>query len=215
MNKFFFSILLLGILYSCQDQEYEFSCDPEINEFVTKNEDELSQISVKDLVTYELPLQKAVFASWDPQKKRDAWIGKLEKVIASDTLTQEGAAHIRKLISHIRTGYFEAENLQKDGDANILFADEWLDKAKNNLGWTDQFIAFLVYRLYTESYQFETELSELRAFRTKSSAGSESSGCDCNTSSDYCGSYSCSSGGCSVSSGCGWLWSGSCNGTCN
>ena len=63
MKKFCFIFLLATLLFSCQKSELEFSCDPVINAFVSENLEELSQITVNELTSYEPELQRAVFNS--------------------------------------------------------------------------------------------------------------------------------------------------------
>jgi hypothetical protein len=215
MEKFIIIMVLSGILFSCQQSEFEFSCDPVINEFVSKNREELSGVAINTFANYELPLQKAVFNSWDAQKKRDAWIDKMQHVISSGSFTGPEVLHLQKLIDHIHADYFLEANLQKDQASRSQFAEEWINYATTELGWSDQYIAFLVYRLYTEQYQFKDELSMLGALSKSVSINSEAGSCTCNTSSDYCGSSYCHSSGCTITSGCGWLWTEQCNGVCD
>jgi hypothetical protein len=210
MKKILCCILLSFILFSCQETELEYSCDPVINKFVIENKAEFSQISVTELSTYEVALQKAVFRSWDSEKKRTAWLDKLQYVLCSNSLSTAESNHIQKLIDHLDVGYFLAENIEKNLAVRVKFANEWLNYAKKDLGWSEQFIAFIVYRLYTKQSQFEVELSVLKSIKLKTSTNSE---CNCNTSADFCPGSACTSG-CSTSSGCGWLWSGSCDGSC-
>jgi hypothetical protein len=214
MKKLVIFISFTALLFSCQQTELEFSCDPVINKFVIENHDELSNVTVQEVAAYDLQLQKAIFASWDHQKKRGAWIDKLQYVKANTSFTELEKFHIQALIDHINEDYFLKENLDKNSEIRSQFASQWLNYAHNKLGWTDQFIAFMVYRLYTNQAQFDSELSAIRTIGTTVSTNSESGNCTCSVSSDYCGSSTCSSNGCTTSSGCGWLWSESCDGRC-
>jgi len=76
MKQLFGVVLFSIVLFSCQQTDLEYSCDPVINKFVIENKAEFSQISVAQLTTIEPALQKAVFRSWTPEKKRNAWIEK-------------------------------------------------------------------------------------------------------------------------------------------
>jgi len=207
-------IIIIIILTSCQNDDLVYSCDPEINSYVTDNKQKFAQIDVLQITSYEYPLQKAIFNSWDFGKKREEWINKLNYVISNENLTIKEVDHLQKLIFHIQPDYFSDDFLNKNSEQISQFAATWLDFSIRELGWSDQFIAFIVYRLYINQSQFEAELSELRSIMTNTSANSESN-CSCNTSEDFCGDYfRCSSTGCSSSGGCGWLWSQTCNGTC-
>jgi hypothetical protein len=214
MKKIFSIVLLSLLLFSCQQTEFEYSCDPVINKFILENKAEFSQISVTELATYEVALQKAVFLSWEPEKKRNAWLDKLNYILCSIPLSQAESAHIQKLINHLEVGYFLDENINNCDITRAKFASEWLNYASKDLGWSEHFIAFMVYRLYINQSQFDAELSALKAITIGTSTDSESGSCNCNTSTDYCSESACHSSGCSIGSGCGWLWSESCNGSC-
>ena len=214
MKKFCFIFLFAVLLFSCQKSEFEFSCDPVIDAFVSENREELSQITVEELVSYEPELQKAVFNSWDYRKKRNAWIDKFSTVLANEEFSGIEATHIRKLIDHIGTDYFLDGNIHQKTESRSQFAADWIEYASGELGWPERFIAFLVYRLYTNQSQFEAELSALKSLNTAVATNSEGS-CDCNVSADFCGHIRCTSGACSTnSSNCGWLWSMPCDGNC-
>jgi hypothetical protein len=214
VKKFCLILLPAALFFSCQKSEPEFSCDPVINAFVSENREELSQITVIELTSYETELQRAVFNSWDYRKKRNAWIDKFRFVLADENLTIAEIAHIQNLINHIEEDYFLDENIQHNAEARSQFASCWISSATKDLGWSGQFIAFMVYRLYTNQSQFEAELSELNTLNTSVVTNSEGS-CNCSVSADFCGNVRCFSGGCSASSsGCGWLWSMPCDGNC-
>ncbi|MDP2114360.1 MAG: bacteriocin fulvocin C-related protein, partial [Bacteroidota bacterium] len=155
MKQIFCIVLFSVVLFSCQQTELEYSCDPVINKFVLENKVEFSQISVTELTTYEVALQKAVFRSWDPEKKRNAWLDKLHQVLCSIPLTKPESDHIQKLIEHLEVGYFLDENIQKNDKYRAKFAYEWLNYANKYLGWSEQFIAFMVYRLYANQSRFD------------------------------------------------------------
>lgn len=215
MKKELVIVFSIVFLLSCQKSEFEFSCDPVINEFVIEHMEEFSKLSVQELLAYELHLQKAIFNSWDYQKKRSAWIDKFHYVLIHMPLTEPENAHIQRLIAHINEDYFLKENIVRNPETRSLFAAEWINYSINDLGWSNQFIAFMVYRLYTDQAQFIPELSMLRSIGTTIKTDSEAGNCSCNVSVDFCDDSSCTSGGCTtVSTGCGWLWSMSCDGNC-
>jgi hypothetical protein len=205
-------VVIVVSLSSCQQSGLEFSCDPVINEFVVKNREGLSNIAIQELATYEGQLQKAIFNSWDHQKKRSAWIDKFQYVLSHVPFSEPEIAHILKLISSIGEDYFLKENIDKNQQIRSQFAVQWIDYSINELGWDNRFVAFMVYRLYTDPSQLDSEQSLLKSIGSKNNLDSES--CDCNVSSDFCGGSFCRSGGCSISSGCGWLFSMPCDGIC-
>ncbi len=215
MKRILFAVFVSAFLFSCQMDELEFSCDPVINSFVVENMAELSKISTQELTSYETPLQKAVFRSWSPERKRQAWLEKLQYVLDHQSFSEDERKHIFKLVNHIVEGYFK-DQLKPEGKLiRNNFSKDWLDVAANDLGWDDRFIAFCVYRLYVDQSQFEIEFSSLKSTSLSMSANSESGTCNCNISNDFCSGGNCASSGCTSSSGCGWLWSQRCNGLCN
>lgn len=214
MKKSLVIVFIAVSIFSCQQSELEFSCDPVINKFVVENREELSKIAIRELATYDPHLQKAIYNSWDYQKKRNAWIDKLRYVLAHMPFTELEKAHIQTLIAHIHSDYFVKENMEKNLEIRSRFAAEWISYSIDKLGWSNQFIAFMVYRLYTDQSRFDSELSSLKTISVTASTNSESGNCDCNVSSDFCGSIDCRSGGCILTSGCGWLWSMPCDGSC-
>lgn len=210
-RKFLIVLSFFTFLYSCQETELEFSCDPLINKFVMENQEELSQISVVEFSTYDISLQRAIFNSWSADKKYDVWMNKLNYLLENEQLNSKEYNHIQQLIEHIQPDYFHNQESNNEVEK---FASEWIRYAEEELNWNARFIAFIVYRLYTEQAQFDAEISMLNDLQLISSANSEGP-CDCNTSSDFCGDAACQNSSCStVSSGCGWFWKESCNGDC-
>ena len=214
MKRILTIVLLTIVLYSCQQTELEYSCDPELNKFVLENKVEFSQIAVSELATYDVALQRAIFRSWDAEKKRSAWLAKLYQVLGSISFSKAESDHIQKLIDHLDVGYFINENIQKNLEIRTKFANEWLNYASKDLGWSEEFISFLVYRLYTNQSQLDAELNVFKSITTQTTTNSESGSCNCNTSADFCSGSACRSNGCSTGSGCGWMWSSPCNGNC-
>ncbi|MDD4193444.1 MAG: bacteriocin fulvocin C-related protein [Mangrovibacterium sp.] len=174
MKTILLSVCLLSVLFSCRQSEFEFSCDPVINAYVLENRDELSKVPVTEFADFDLLLQKAVYNSWDAKKKRDVWIGKIKHVLSSGSFSEQERFHLQKLIDHIGTDYFVETKIEENQVDQHLFSDEWISYATGKLGWSDQYVAFLVYRLYTEQYQFKDELSMLEGLNRNVSANSES-----------------------------------------
>jgi len=212
-SLFFALVIFYFYLTSCQFDKQIYSCDPVINSYVNENKEEFSQLNLQQLTSYDYTLQKAIFNSWDYTKKREAWIDKLNYIISNEKLTYDEIIHIQKLIDHIQPDYFSDESLFKNSEGNTLFANKWIEYSQNELGWSDQFIAFIVYRLYLNQTQLEAELSELNSLRTETSTDGES--CNCNRSADFCGDhYLCRVTGCTPTGGCGWLGTQICDGSC-
>ncbi len=215
MKKLILPFLLVIFLYSCQQTELQFSCDPVIDVYVTENSEELAELTIYETIVYELPLQRAIFASWSAEKKRSAWLEKFRYVLENEPLTEAEASHVQALVDHLVPGYFEETTIQQEREARHTFAEEWIKYAFMDLGWDESYIGFMVYRLYTSPAQLEAE--EYRLGELQSGVGTNSENpCGCNTSDDFCGYSICSSGNCNTtSSGCGWFFMDPCNGYCS
>lgn len=214
MKKFFFSLLISSILFSCQQSEFEYSCDPEINRIVAENKSGFSQISLSELLIYDVALQKAIFRSWDAEKKRAVWIDKLNQIQNTGQFTILESNHIQKLIDHIDVSYFEENKSQDDLYSKNKFADEWINYASNELGWSEEFLALICYRLYISQNQFDAELNITQFDIEQDVVNPTPENCNCNTSADFCSYSNCTQNGCTTTTGCGWLWSDPCNGSC-
>lgn len=214
MKRILFFTLMTISMFSCEQSELDFSCDPVINKFVVDNREDLINIDVYELVSYDHLLQRAIYNSWDYKKKRSVWMDKLQHVLTNNCLTEMEITHIQKLIEHIQPDYFLKANIEMNREVRSLFAKEWISYSINKLGWSNKFIAFMVYRLYTDQSQFDAELSILKSIGKNNTINSESDNCNCSTASDYCGSATCKSDGCTITSGCGWVWSMPCDGRC-
>jgi hypothetical protein len=209
---FLLIFLSLIILLSCdKDQIRQFSCDPSIDEFVKENSLELSGIDIFELALYDIEVQRAIFRSWDHGKKREAWLEKLLFVMDNEGFTTSESSHVQDLIDHITDDYF----LPADADnANSGFAAGWIDHASKELLWPGDYIAFIVFRLYTDISQLKEELSPLKSLQLKAMINSETGDCNCNTLADFCNGI-CYKRDCKIlPSGCGWLWSMECDGNC-
>lgn len=171
-------------------------------------------MTTKELTSHRIELQRAIFNSWDYQKKKNVWIDKLSFVLANESFVQAERDHIQLLINHIDENYFQDKNIRENLNSRSRFAREWINYALYQLDWTKEYVAFIVYRLYTSQDQFEAELSKLSSINADATTDSEGD-CDCNVSADFCGTVDCRSQGCTtVPSGCGWLWSMPCDGSC-
>lgn len=214
IKNIFLFLILTNAFISCEKTELEFSCDPEINKYVKNNKKSLADISLDELNTYDMSLQRAIFNSWDPLKKRSVWLEKLNSVLVKEELNLYEQAHISKLIDHIAKDYYSEASLNNKPAKYSRFAGEWISFAITELNWNEEYIAFIVYRLYTKPEQFYQEISQLNDLTTSITADTETYDCNCNTSSDFCHTGVCSSGNCNTVVGCGWLWSMECNGNC-
>ena len=140
---------------------------------------------------------------------------KLQFLLNNENYTETEYVHVSKIPDHLHVGYFLEENLEFEIEMRTQFAHDWINYATDSLGWSDKQIAFVIYRLYTNQAQFDAELNTLSKIQTQVSTNSEENDmCNCNTSSSYCIDL-CIAGICkTTTTGCGWLWSETCNGVC-
>jgi hypothetical protein len=156
------------ILFSCdKDEIREFSCDPSIDEYVKENRLELFGIGICELASYDIEVQRAIFRSWDYRKQREAWIEKLLYVLENEGFTVAESSHVQDLIDHITDDYFLADTNLDNPGARFWFAGDWIDNASKELLWSGSYIAFIVFRLYTDISQLEEELSSLKSLKQK------------------------------------------------
>jgi len=213
MKTIFTTFLFILILASCLQNEVEFSCDPVLNEYVSTHQEAIARLSINDLATSDLQFQQAAFRSFDPIKKREIWLQKIQFLLENEQYSEVEFSHVKNLLNHISENYFNKDSIDLEADERAHFASDWISFAKNNFGWTDRYIAFVVYSLYTSQVQFDRELIALTSIQQQTSADSETEYCTCNTIHDFC-AISCNSGNCRILTGCGWLLSEPCNGLC-
>ena len=217
MKTIFTSLFFVLIFASCVEENAEFSCDPVLNSYITAHQQELQQITITELASADISYQQAVFRSFDAAKKREIWLQKIQSLLSTQNYSTEEYTHLVNLQRHIQENYFTKENIDSQANERSQFAADWMMYAKSDLGWSDKYVAFVVYRLYTNYAQFDAELNVLKSIQKQVFANSEEGGgstCNCNTSDDFC-STSCQSTGCQSTSGCGWLWSETCDGSCS
>jgi len=199
---------------SCMNDQMEFSCDPVLNEYISTHREEYILYTVNDLAVTEPIVQQAIFRSFTPEKKRDIWLQKIHFLLETEPYKDAEYVHVEKLLNHLHENFFRKENLELEASQRSLFASEWINFAKSSLGWSDRYVAFVVFRIYINQAQFDNEMSMLKTIKQKAIADSEAVPCDCHTSADFCMGSICKNGECQITTGCGWIWSQHCDGKC-
>lgn len=212
MKRIWFVITLILITASCKQNETVFSCDPVLNKYISTHVRQLKSLSLNDLVSSNLAYQQAVFRSYDALKKRETWMQRIQLLLDTQGYTEAEYAHVSSLLSHLDENFFVTERLESEVNERRKFSSDWISTAKNTLGWSDKDVAFVVYRLYTDKAQFDSEIATLRP--SSATVIDPNGNCTCSTSSSFCADLMCVSGGCQLTTGCGWLWSETCDGTC-
>lgn len=213
MKNLSFALVLSLILFSCEKDELKFSCNPDIDAIVKSGIVEFSEIKLTEFLEYDIDLQKAIFRSFSADKKRDFWLEKLDSIVVNNKFKTEEIEHINKLVGHISVNYFTTNVDSLEFSQKKKFETEWSAYAKDVLAWDESKIHFIVNSLCITETQYNQIMLELKEIIIDSI----SQDCTCSTESDYCSDFGghCSSASCNItSSGCGWLWSYSCNGAC-
>jgi hypothetical protein len=215
MKNIFISLVLFFLICSCRENILEYSCDPVLNEIVATHKQEYLKYAVIDIVTQDINVQRAIFRTYDPAKKREIWLEKLNYLLKNENYSDEEYAHVSKLIDFLHEHFFETSYLTAEAGMRKEFVSSWISYAKKDLGWSDRYIAFVIYRLYTNQTQFDAETKALLSLQQKALADGETYSCNCNQTHDYCmtGIF-CSSTGCETTGGCGDFWSETCDGNC-
>jgi hypothetical protein len=183
-----------------------------LNEYISTHTAKLKSLSLNDLTKSDLMFQQAAFRNFDAAKKREIWQQKILLLLDTQNYSEAEYNHVAALLNHLHEKYFEPENILSEAIERKQFAQAWISKAKSELGWYDKEIAFVVYRLYTNEEQLNSEIkSYLEVYPDTIDPNGN---CDCNTGNNFCAMQNCSAGSCRVTSGCGWLWSETCDGKC-
>jgi hypothetical protein len=214
MKKLFYSILLCALLFtSCTRNEFEFSCNPELNTYIATHLDEVSQIPFQELTSSDLVFQQAAFRSFSIEKKREVWLQKIQTLIDSKMYSDVETNHLVKLKEHLTKDYFAPNKDEQQIKQRREFAASWISYAKNTLGWSAKDVAFVVYRLYSKQSQFDIEVDAINSLAEQATTDPELS-CHCSSSTDFCSLGVCVMDGCKSSLGCGWFWTENCDGNC-
>lgn len=74
MKKVFISILLVSLfLTNCSKEELEYSCDPNVNEWVVGNKLKCANVSRSELAQFTLRQQVGLYRSFKGEQKIKLW----------------------------------------------------------------------------------------------------------------------------------------------
>jgi hypothetical protein len=216
MKNIFISLVLLVLISACRENILEYSCDPVLNEIVTTHKQEYLKYAVVDIVAQSPDVQRAIFRTYDPAKKREIWLEKFNYLLKYGNYSDAEYAHVLKMKDFMHEHFFEQAYITAEAGLRKEFVSAWISYAKDKLGWSDRYIAFVIYRLYIKPEQFDAEKNALQTLQQQAVADGESFSCNCNGSEDYCGVGTLCNGdtGCTATGGCGTWWSQQCNGNC-
>jgi hypothetical protein len=214
MKSIYAALFFILIIYSCQKDALLYSCDPVLNEIITSHIEVYAQYTVEEITVSDIQIQRAIFRSFEPAKKREIWLEKIRFLLENEDYTPAEYIHTTKILDHLSENYFNEDSIKAEAGTRALFFSDWISYAKGNLGWSEKYIAFVIYRLYTVQEQMDAEISTVKIISRKAISDSEIGTCDCSLISDGCFGSVCGDGTCEQTSGCGLLWQYTCDGIC-
>jgi len=215
MKNIIYIFVLSIILFSCNENEIIYSCDPEIDAIVKSGSVEFSEITLSEFLEYDIVLQKAIFRSFSNEKKRSFWLEKLDSVLVKNEFNTKEELHIKSLKEELIPGYFNISELDsKDFKNRLQFSRNWYKYASDSLNWNDSQINYIRYSLYLNENQYIISRNEL----IENSINTLQLDCNCTSEADDCDAghgFVCSEGNCTETSyGCGLFWLSPCTGGC-
>lgn len=95
MNKLFKGVMLVCFftLFSCQQDEMLYSCDPEVNEYIKSNLSDIQTMSRNRFLEIERDLQPSIFNAFTPEQKQLIWIEKFQNILSLRLANKEKKTH--------------------------------------------------------------------------------------------------------------------------
>jgi lipoprotein len=219
----FYHLLLIGLLVgfsSCQKEQI-YSCDPEIDDWVSESLSEIHSLSRSSWLKLEEPLKIPAFRAFTAKQKQAFWKSKIQETLILDWNNQE-KEHLRKLYEFIdnNSDLFERNALNNEDiyDEFDRFKYEWIDYAEETLGWSHKLVGNIIAsgnKLKNKAGILEiTPLTYSSKIKSSSESGKWDRDCNCDSYDDWCWNGPCFGGACNASLGCGTLLLGNCDGIC-
>jgi hypothetical protein len=191
------------ILLSCRKQN-KYSCDPNIEKYVTENVTSYEGITRADLCKYGLDTAIAIFRTLSSDNKASIWKEKMQYIIDSGNLSGSEIQFFQNLKNKITADVYSGNEPSEEISQLIM-------NAKTQFGWSDTLAAvyFEIPYTYMEFMSYFVPASPI--------AGSGSS-CTCRKgfSSCFIKDYDYCGGDCALQDGgCGFLWLSDCDGRCH
>lgn len=199
---------------SCESDLNEvYSCDPEVNDWVNENKEDLSNINRRELLNHSPDVQRAIVRSFTAEKRFELWHEKINTLISQEQ-EKNVIRHLEKLRDHLTVQLFESPTKYR----NKEFETEWINYTTEILNWEPERIVFTVMSLHNNMNEFLEEISEQPGLEK-----SFNDDCTCSThwsTVDHCTLLpnrvcghdfpDCTD----TVDGCGWLGLYACNGVC-
>jgi len=216
-KRFLIAAIFALFFASCQKEEnLQYSCNPDVNQWVIENKSEYANISRVDFSQLDINNQLGLYRSFESNQKIKLWKEKLEYLTTSVKLTKTEKKYLLELYNFIKPEHFDnIESKQEFHD----YAAKWEKEARATLNWGDKEIFLYTHTLMTES-EFNIAI-ERRANKQKNdheiSEIDTKPDCECYYSI-YCGldgycdeKIECVSG----KGGCGIFGNSNCTGMCD
>lgn len=208
-------ILLSSLaLFSCEQNDEVYSCDPSVDSWVKQNLKEIQKMSRQEWLNTDENFSKAIYAAFTPEQKYDFWKDKITDVLTLNWNERE-KRHIEKLIFFLdehRSIFWTGVNEEIE-----LFAYKWTEYGSQELSW-DVDVLYAIAFSGNEMIDKSGNLLKTQSNKVRLKKQSESYNCDCHkgslftcTALEYCEQDN----NCDVVvNDCGFLWAFNCDGTC-
>ncbi|MDX8341778.1 bacteriocin fulvocin C-related protein [Draconibacterium sp. IB214405] len=210
-RKVLMIIGLLTLLFACDEEQYQYSCDEEVDVFVKENLELFETCNLELLASYSTEIQRAALRMNTPERRFELWNEKYETLLLDPSFSEKEQIHIESFMNQLTVKHFDPENSELF-DELLDFYVKWEGYALDTLEWDKETLSLIVASLQTE----RNLGMNTKSVSTDPMAGSE---CSCNTGSDFCNDTQAScveSQNCRTGQimGCGILGMEECDGSC-
>lgn len=214
-QMFFFFLVSLIFLTSCQKHELVYSCDPAINMQVIKNMQQIKDMEAGSWQAInDLEYQRGVYRAFSSEQKLSLWMHKLQNALTL-TWTDEEKAHIETLISFLGIDVLEGDI----DDITYIKLYKWINYGLEVLKWNQEIIYSLVYTPQLLSSNKKIPATYFVTAKTRSEDIGRKT-CNCGDAHGVLScyhpyaSYNCHVEDCEPGRGCGMFWAEKCWGVC-
>lgn len=232
MKKLIYLITLLVIFTSCEKEQNDYSCNENVNNWVTKYKSDIVNLTRTQITSLPINYQRGILRSLSPNRKAELWQEKLTILLENNSYNPEYRNRIIDLLSFVKAENYNFKFGEKPNEEVLQFIEEWekdilLNFEQDIVLFQIQFCSLYTieeYNFYSENHENidyswlkgSSEIIQLNQYNNRSPGGGSSNGtCSCSYSIS-CGLFTdCESGGCSASWDCGVSGSSKCDGICD
>ena len=164
---------ILGLLMavfeitSCNRDDLQYSCDPEINAWVLEHRIEYADISRDQLILFDYEQQRGLFASFSPEQKVKIYQSKYHYLMGLNTLSKEEKEWLTIVFQRVTPNIYSSKKERLDF---IDFSEKWTYEVIEKLGWEP----VDVYR-YTHTWMTNDEFEHWLDFKRNQESTSSGS----------------------------------------